>query len=177
MPPPTTSAALYSSGGRLEVESQPGVGTAFRVFLPALEKRGTDPLPAVRTGEGGQRRVLVIDDEPIIGRAVARTLGPRYAVTPVTSAREALDRLDRGERWDAILCDVMMPEMDGPAFYEALERSHPDLLPRLSFMTGEAFGGRAEAFLAEGRLPVLHKPVPRETLLRVVDALTAGSSG
>ncbi len=174
---PIAKTAVEASGGRLEVESQPGVGTAFRVFLPALEKRGTDPLPAVRTGEGGQRRVLVIDDEPIIGRAVARTLGPRYAVTPVTSAREALDRLDRGERWDAILCDVMMPEMDGPAFYEALERSHPDLLPRLSFMTGEAFGGRAEAFLAEGRLPVLHKPVPRETLLRVVDALTAGSSG
>ncbi|MCK6572053.1 PAS domain S-box protein [Myxococcota bacterium] len=174
---PLAKTAVEATGGRLEVESQPGVGTTFRAFLPSLERGGTDPLPTIRTGEGGQRRVLVIDDEPIIGRAVARTLGNRYAVTPVTSARDALERLDRGERWDAILCDVMMPEMDGPAFFEALERSHPDLVPRLSFMTGEAFGDRAEAFLAESRLPVLHKPIPRETLVRVVDALTAGSTG
>jgi PAS domain S-box-containing protein len=174
---PLAKTAVEAGGGRIEVESQPGVGSTFRAYLPALARRGTDPLPTLRSGEGGQRRVLVIDDEPIIGRAVARTLGPRYAVTPVTSARDALDRLARGERWDAILCDVMMPEMDGPAFYEALERTHPDVVPRLSFMTGEAFGDRAEAFLAESRLPVLHKPVPRETLIRVVDALTSGSTG
>lgn len=81
------------------------------------------------------------------------------------SAEEALARIDAGEEWDAILCDFMMPGMDGIGFYESLEARHPRRLPRVVVMRGGAFGDRAERFLAESNVAVVPQPVARLQLL------------
>jgi CheY-like chemotaxis protein len=125
-----------------------------------------------------RRRVLVIDDEPLIGRSLERLLGRAHDVTVLLSAADALRRIDRGERWDAILCDFMMADLDGIGFYEALSARERGSLLRLAFITGGAFGDRATRFLAEHDVPVLQKPLDPSVLLEMVEKLAAsGTSG
>ena len=63
--------------------------------------------------EAQRARVLVIDDDQRLGTLVARMLAREHEVTVLTSARAALDRIAAGERFDVMLCDLMMPELTG----------------------------------------------------------------
>lgn len=114
-------------------------------------------------------RVLIVDDESTVGRALTRVLRG-YEVVHAECAEEALERLKQ-ERFDAILCDLSMPGMDGPAFYEAVSQRVPDALGRIAFMTGGAFTERAHAFLAEVGTPRLDKPFDVSSVRAVVEAL------
>lgn len=102
-------------------------------------------------------RVLVVDDEPLVGHALRKVLGREYDVTVRTSAREALDQLERGEHFDVIFCDVTMPSMTGLGFHEALEQISPALAARVVFVTGSASEATCDLF---GVVPnmVLSKP-------------------
>jgi len=119
-------------------------------------------------------RVLIIDDELFVGRALARLLHTHDCVVE-TDARRALMAIERGPRPDAILCDLMMPGMDGEAFYEALRAKHPELAERVVFVTGGAFTLEARAFLATTERPVLDKPVDAGALRAHVARLVAQS--
>ena len=101
-------------------------------------------------------RVLVVDDEPLVGATVERALA-EGEVTFVTSAAEALERIRGGEAYDRILCDVMMPEMSGPELYEVLGRVSPEHQRRLAFMTGGAFTEGAVAFVDTWRGPMIRQ--------------------
>jgi CheY-like chemotaxis protein len=70
-----------------------------------------------------------------------------------------LERLRRGERFDAILTDMMMPEMSGIQFYEQLQRELPELSRRIMFMSGGAFGPEAHAFVAREKPTIYEKPL------------------
>ena len=156
-------------GGRIEVESVPGRGTTFRVILPpASETAGTPPArPATEEPSGSKtgRRVsvLVIDDEPLINKLVASILAPDHDVTCETSAEVALARIRGGERFDAILCDVMMPQMTGMDLHDALLEIAPKQANVMLFLTGGAFTPRARAFLDR---------VPNATIDKPFDAVT-----
>ena len=101
--------------------------------------------------------MLVVDDEALVARSLARLLGA-HEVTVLTSAAEVLKRAAGGERWDVVLCDLMMPEMSGMELEERLAVVAPDLIPRIVYLTGGAFTDRSREFLAAGR-PHLEKPV------------------
>ncbi|HSN92853.1 MAG TPA: CHASE domain-containing protein [Anaeromyxobacteraceae bacterium] len=165
-------------GGRIEVESQEGRGAVFRVHLPAAagavapQASPAAGPPAARP----RRRVLLVDDEPMVLRALQRGLQGVHDVTVLGSAEEALRRLDAGERWDAMLFDLMMPTMDGVSVHGALSDRDPALLPRLAFLTGGAFGERASTFLASHDVTVLAKPVEPERLLEVIEELAAAGA-
>ncbi len=117
---------------------------------------------------GGRARVLVIDDEPHLGTLLARMLGREHAVTVMTSGQEALGRITRGEEFELILCDVMMPQMTGMAFYEHLAAVAPELVERVVFMTGGAFTPAAEVFLQQPFIQQIEKPFPPLPELRAV---------
>ncbi len=117
---------------------------------------------------GGRARVLVIDHEIHIGTLLQRMLHREYTVTVVTSGREALDRITRGEEFDLVLCDVMMPQMTGMAFYEQLAAVAPELVERVLFMTGGAFADAAEVFLQQPFIQKIEKPFPPLPELRAV---------
>jgi CheY-like chemotaxis protein len=91
--------------------------------------------------------VLVIDDEPMLGAAIVRSLSAEHDTWRVGRAEEALARISSGERFDLILCDLMMPEMTGMDFYESVRAMYPDQTDRIVFLTGGAFTARARDFL------------------------------
>jgi CheY-like chemotaxis protein len=112
----------------------------------------------------------VVDDEPMVGRALLRAIGSLADVQVDTSARDAVARITRGERYDLILADVMMPEMPGADFHAAVGRIDPALARGVVFMTGGAFAPREQEFLARVPNLVLEKPVDVGRLRDLVSA-------
>ncbi|WP_164010919.1 two-component regulator propeller domain-containing protein [Pyxidicoccus trucidator] len=159
-------------GGDIQVESQVGKGTRFRVLLPAatevLEVVPARPVEVVAPPTR-RAKLLVVDDEPLVARGVARLLAGEYSAESTSSAKEALERLSQGERFDLMLCDVMMPEMSGEAFFHQLAEVAPDQRERVVFITGGAFTPEARAFLESlppGRC--LLKPLAADVLRALV---------
>ena len=110
------------------------------------------------------QKVLVIDDDVVLGRAIARVLSVTYEVTVLVDPRAAVEALRGGARFDAILCDVMMPGMTGVDVFEALGGELREQRDRMIFMTGGVLTERAQEFLDALVDPFLLKPVPRVQL-------------
>ncbi len=118
-------------------------------------------------------RVLIVDDEQLIVRSFTRILERDHEVTALSSPREALRRIEAGESWDVILCDLHMPELDGMVFYERLSGARPELAARLAFITGGAFTPRAKAFLETTPRPTIEKPLHPEALRDLVKRMAS----
>ncbi len=149
-------------GGRIEVTTKLGAGSTFGVHLPPskLAASDTEELTTAELPASPPRRgaVLVVDDEPMIGRALRRMLVALHDVTVVDRAADALARYDAGERWDVILCDLMMPQMTGMDLHAELTRRDPAIAERMIFLTGGAFTAGARQFLDRIPNPHLDKP-------------------
>jgi PAS domain S-box-containing protein len=154
---------VTAMGGEIDVDSTPRQGAAFRVVLPIADDTDlpAEPPPTVNDPLD-KKRVLVIDDEPMVGTLIAKVLST-HDVVAETSARAALTRLAADSGFDLILCDLMMPEVSGMDFYDQLA---PELRDRIVFLSGGAFTPRARAFLDSVPNRRLAKPFD-------VDALTA----
>jgi signal transduction histidine kinase/CheY-like chemotaxis protein len=161
-------------GGEIEVETAPRRGATFRVLLPpsgvaAADRAGPAPAPVSRRG-----RILVVDDEPLVCNVLQRTLGAEHDVVAVERARAALELLTRGERFDLVLSDLLMPEMTGMDLHRELRRSFPELARRVVFLTGGAFTAAARSFLEEEAVECVEKPFDLQTIRAVIARKLAG---
>lgn len=159
---------VTSLSGRIEVTSSEGKGSTFQVVLPS-SKRVAQRARAVNTpnppvAASAPVRVLVIDDEPDMGKLVRRLLGLSATVTIALSGKEGLERIE-GETFDLILCDVMRPEMGGAE----VSARFPRLIPRLVMMTGGAFTDAGARFVEQWPNAVLEKPFSAKELLALVE--------
>ncbi len=123
-------------------------------------------------------RVLVVDDEPLMGTALRVAFEPTYDVVVASSGSEARSILQDDEAFDAIVCDLMMRDVSGIDLYRWLRERAPDLADRVVFVTGGAYTPEAEQFLGEVDNPRLQKPFSLDTLVDLVDAVVgAGRRG
>ncbi|MGD0425788.1 MAG: ATP-binding protein [Candidatus Acidiferrales bacterium] len=178
-------------GGEVTFENQSGGGTRFAVELPVLEIPAGEREPAapefasdsqpVRCG-----RILVVEDEPSVAQLIVDVLREEgHQVEAVLESQEGLARLSRAQ-YDLVVCDLRMPRLDGPAFYEALIRAGSPAQNHILFVTGDTLAPRTMQFLERSKLPYLAKPFLVEELKlavnrrlersREADAVTAGSA-
>jgi signal transduction histidine kinase len=162
-------------GGELEVSSELGKGSTFRVLLPAAaasEEVAPPSASAASTAAGRRGRVLVVDDEPMIAAAIGRTLALDHDVVLASAASVALQRIDQGEEFDVILCDLMMPQMTGMELHGALMKLKPTQADRMVFLSGGAFTTAARDFLDDVPNQRLEKPFDARQLLALVNDRT-----
>jgi CheY-like chemotaxis protein len=138
----------------------------------------TTPRPAeARKREG---RILVVDDDPMVGTTLRRVLERDHEVTVVESGREALTLIGAGLRYDVILCDVMMPQMTGIELHAELGHLAVDQQERMIFVTGGTFTPKARAFFDKAPNALIEKPFNLRNLRAVVreqlQLLRAGST-
>lgn len=148
------------TGLRVPTHSRVTTGNDSRVRL-----RGDPGVPSPRA------RILVVDDEPLLGRTLSFMLEERHDVVVISSGREAVAWLERDADFDLVLCDLDMPEVTGQAVYEAVARIHPGLASRFVLMTGGACARWAEDFLSGYPGVQLDKPFTTEEVERVLDAV------
>jgi PAS domain S-box-containing protein len=173
----TTYGIVRGSGGAITVDSELGMGSTFRIYLPEVQPAvpGEAPAPTPAAVAGSRRTVLVVEDEESV-RALARRLleraGYRVLLAPNGAAAVSLvgTRLDEV---DLLLSDIVMPGMRGPELYEVLRTARPDL-PAV-FMSGYAAGEPGAAETPAG-CTLLAKPFTSDELLAAV-AEALGSTG
>ena len=160
---------VESHDGLLTFDSVEGEGTTFRVILPATDKEVRKASRKRSSAAYDQtRRVAFIDDEAEMGEVARRILEPPHEVFTMSDPHEFLDALDRGEHYDIVFCDLMMPNLTGMDLWENLGESHPEVLPKMVFITGGAFTPRATRFLEEVEPRLLLKPFDSEKLKELV---------
>ena len=167
---------MAEHGGRLYVESKEGKGATFTVEIPVTtEGRQYKLTEAVdeERGEHKSGRILVVDDEEIVGSYLKRVLGAEgHEVEVETEAGKALERLER-ESYDLILSDIKMPGMGGIEFYQNIKKMKESLAEKVVFITGDVIGKETRNFLEETGLPNITKPINvkqlKETINRVMN--------
>jgi PAS domain S-box-containing protein len=162
-------------GGDIGVESELARGTTVRITLPRAAP-GATPVAAARphpTSGSVPRRVLVIDDEPLIVSLVVGLLEGRHDVAGAVDPREGLERLLDDAAYDVVFCDVMMPTLTGVDVYERVARERPGLERRFVFVTGGPSTDRARAFLAAVPNRRLMKPFTPSQLEHCIDEVVA----
>lgn len=116
-----------------------------------------EAISVVRPVTADPLRVLVVEDDDAVAEGLRLLLEQEYSVEVALGGRRALQLL-RGSAFDAVLCDLMMPDMSGIDLFHALSEAQPGVEDRLVFMTGGAFTPEAEAFLAGIDNPRVEKP-------------------
>jgi len=164
---------VESHDGTLELVSSGPEGTRFRVTLPrghevererVLPRRRSLSTLLPRNPDHGRPRILVVDDEPAILRAMKRWLKTHADVTGTTDPAKALAMVEAGARFDLILCDLDMPGMTGTEFVGALREASPKLAERVVIVTG-SMGDPPDG------LPVVRKPLTASTFSEILEGL------
>jgi two-component system, NtrC family, sensor kinase len=147
-------------GGSIDVRSTFGEGTTFIVRLP-------------RAGQAqaslDRPHVLVIDDDPRIAEAIRRMLADAYQVTSVCTGHEALAQIGGERAIDVVLCDVVIPDLNGVDLYDEIRRLAPALAARFIFVTGWTGDPLVRDLLASTGCPVVTKPFEGSALTRTIE--------
>jgi CheY-like chemotaxis protein len=122
---------------------------------------------------GNRLRVLVVDDEPMIGTTLKRVLSSAHDVTAVTSGEAALAAIRAGGDYDVVICDVMMPVLSGMDVYEAVRATHPASAERFVFITGGVLHEQGRRFLESLPNRVVLKPFDIRAMRELVGQVAA----
>lgn len=159
-------------GGEITAASGPAGGAIFTVNLPIVEMTSKD-IEFSAIGNGGARKLksfpgglkaLILDDEPLLLDILEESLSSfGFTVEKCNSVNVALDRLS-ANKYDLLISDIKMPGQDGKDFHREVSNSHPELLDRLIFITGDSVNRETQAFLRNTALFSLKKPFTIEEL-------------
>lgn len=158
--------------GSIEVAETGPAGTTLAVRLPRLPVEETQPESRKSHYDllHSPYRVLVVDDEPMIARAIKRALDP-FVVQVATDGIDALTALENEPEFDVILCDLMMPRISGADLFRRIEEQNPHLTKRFVFMTGGAFADWSQRFLETVERPIIEKPFQPSQLRKCIESV------
>lgn len=172
---------VEAHGGTLELAPhQPAAGARFVVRLPVTQGDGDEQAPEERAApahaaERQRAEILVVDDEPGLAELIGDMVAGLGYRARVARSGHAAQRMLAGEarRISAIVCDIRMPDGDGPELYDWLSANRPELVRRIAFVTGDTLGPSAGRFLARSGCPVIEKPFTPGDIAGVLEVLTA----
>ena len=165
---------ITNHNGTIWMESEPNRGAAFFIELPIVgveEKVVTDVGKTAVSSpkkEGNGRRILIVDDEASILLIITRILHRKgYIVDTADNGRAALARL-HAEKYDLVISDLRMPNMDGQEFYQKTIENYPEYNGRFIFTTGDSMHADLQDFLTDNNTITLEKPFEMTTLVDAV---------
>jgi CheY-like chemotaxis protein len=164
---------VESHGGTITLEDPAQGGACFIVVLPVHRSMEPAPGTADKPPQSRPRSILVVDDEPEIAEMLSEILSREgHRVALAGSGNDALKRV-KDEDYDVILSDLKMPDLDGAGLYRRLRASHPHLLERMVFVTGDTLGLNSGHVRDLADCPLIEKPfVPNEVMQAVNRILT-----
>jgi PAS domain S-box-containing protein len=169
---------IEAHNGTLELaEPQPAQGAEFVITLPVTEREGALAESPEQVSEEPAAKpeacILIVDDEPDLAGLIADIVaGFGHRTLIAQSGRAAQALLATSENAiEAILCDIRMPDGDGPGLYDWLSANRPALIHRIGFVTGDTLGPSAGRFLARTGCPVIEKPFTPADIGQVLKAL------
>jgi two-component system, cell cycle sensor histidine kinase and response regulator CckA len=169
----TVYGIVRQAGGAVRVDSAPGAGSTFTVYLPAADERAARAAaPSLAPAPRGLgETVLLAEDEDALRALLGRVLtGSGYHVISGRNGAEALAAVRaRGGRVDLLLTDVVMPHMSGAELAAALVGEQPGL--KVLFMTGHTDDPSLAGRVGDGSTELLQKPFTNDALLRLVRRL------
>jgi CheY-like chemotaxis protein len=176
---PMVYGAVSQNGGSVEVYTELGHGTTFRIYLPLVDQPVEAPAPAVQgTVSGGEETILLVEDHELVRGFAVRLLRRKgYRVHPFANGQEALQGLAAlPARPDLLITDVVMPGIDGKALAESVRAACPGV--RVLFTSGFTANVIVHHGVLERGVEFLPKPYSAEELLRRVrEVLEATAQG
>ncbi|MFI0375129.1 MAG: response regulator, partial [Candidatus Thiodiazotropha sp.] len=160
-------------GGELCLEASEQ-GAVFSLWLDLkLSDKTETKQPDINGAQPNlQEHILIVDDESEIAELLEEILtSAGLMATQVNSGRKALDWLGN-HQCDILLCDIRMPDMDGPALWRVLQQDYPELATRTAFITGDTLSASISPFLRATARPWLEKPFTPDQVLELVARLT-----
>ncbi len=166
---------IETMGGTITVAAGPVRGSVFSIRVPARPAAAPQPTePSFRASP--RKRVLLVDDDRTILRTLTRALAPYHDVTPANGGHEALLKAAQ-QQFDVIVCDLVMPEMDGVQLIEELCSRYPEYTSRVCVLSGGATTIRTATFVEESGIPQLTKPASVRDLRSMIEEVTRTPTG
>lgn len=156
-------------GGEVKVTSQLGSGTTVEVRFPLQIAKSAGPI-----GERLRRKVLLVDDEPHLLKALQRMISQHHDVSIALGGQTAIEILASKE-FDLVISDVMMPEVDGIDLYHHIATTLPGAEKRVVFVTGGVFTTRVQDFLAVIPNRRIQKPFTPDDIFGLIEEATRGA--